>query len=79
MSLTVKNDDVTSGIRTGGYGRFRGKMVKLDLVKITLEGNPKMLDHSDKLKLINSTFLYEVFVTGKSVDVINVVTISIKS
>lgn len=61
---------------TAGSG---AKWVKLDLVKITLEGNPKMLDHSDKLKLINSTFLYEVFVTGKSVDVINVVTISIKS
>ena len=42
-------------IRTGGYGRLRAvtggsgaKWVKLDLVKITLEGNPKMLDHSDK-------------------------------
>ena len=35
-------------IRTGGYGRFRGKMVKLDLVKITLEGNPKLRDHADK-------------------------------
>ena len=35
-------------ICTGGYGRFRGKMVKLDLVKITLEGNPKMRDHADK-------------------------------
>ena len=66
-------------IHTGGYGRFRGKMVKLDLVKIALEGNPKLLDHADKWKLINSTFLYEVFVTGKSVDVMNSVTISIKS
>ena len=53
MSLTVKNDDVTSGRRnvdparavTAGLG---AKWNKLDLVKITLEGNPKMLDHSDK-------------------------------
>ena len=40
---------------TGGYGRLRAvtagsgaKWVKLDLVKITLEGKPKMRDHSDK-------------------------------
>ena len=30
---------------TAGLG---AKWNKLDLVKITLEGNPKMLDHSDK-------------------------------
>ena len=66
-------------ICTGGYDLFRGKMIKFDLVKITLEGNPKLRDHADKWKLTNSTFLYEVFVTGKSVDVINSVTISIKS
>ena len=40
---------------TGGYGRLRAvtagsgaKWVKLDLVKITLEGNPKLRDHADK-------------------------------